>query len=224
LEYATLSALEAATTGAKESGKIYVTLDNNKTYRWSGSAYVEISASIALGETESTAYAGNKGKQNAENIAALQTKAAAAESEIATLKSRADDAETNISANAADIASLKTASSNNATNITDLTTKVTANTNNINTLTTATTANTSKLADIQNGAQVNVIETVKLNGTELKVSEKAVNIEVTAKTLGVGDFVNLTPATLPVSNLTQSALDDIITELNKVIAAACWVE
>lgn len=28
-----------------ETGKIYVTLDNNKTYRWSGSAYVEISAS-----------------------------------------------------------------------------------------------------------------------------------------------------------------------------------
>lgn len=28
-----------------ETGKIYVTLDNNKTFRWSGSAYVEISAS-----------------------------------------------------------------------------------------------------------------------------------------------------------------------------------
>lgn len=28
-----------------ETGKIYVTLDTNKTYRWSGSAYVEISAS-----------------------------------------------------------------------------------------------------------------------------------------------------------------------------------
>jgi hypothetical protein len=28
-----------------ESGKIYVTLDDNKSYRWSGSTYVEISAS-----------------------------------------------------------------------------------------------------------------------------------------------------------------------------------
>ena len=36
--------------------------NDNKTYRWSGSAYVEISASIALGETASTAYPGNKGK------------------------------------------------------------------------------------------------------------------------------------------------------------------
>ena len=45
-----------------ESGKIYVTEDTNLTYRWSGSAYVEISASLALGETASTAFAGNRGK------------------------------------------------------------------------------------------------------------------------------------------------------------------
>lgn len=35
----------AALPGTGETSKIYVTLDNNKTYRWSGSAYVEISAS-----------------------------------------------------------------------------------------------------------------------------------------------------------------------------------
>ena len=35
----------AALPGTGEQGKIYVTLDSNKTYRWSGSAYVEISAS-----------------------------------------------------------------------------------------------------------------------------------------------------------------------------------
>lgn len=45
-----------------ESGKIYVAKDTNKTYRWSGSAYTEISASLALGETSSTAYPGDKGK------------------------------------------------------------------------------------------------------------------------------------------------------------------
>lgn len=44
-----------------ESGKIYVTLDTNKTYRWSGSAYAEISASLALGETSTTAYRGDRG-------------------------------------------------------------------------------------------------------------------------------------------------------------------
>lgn len=45
-----------------ESGKIYVDTTTNKTYRWSGSAYVEISASLALGETSSTAYRGDRGK------------------------------------------------------------------------------------------------------------------------------------------------------------------
>ena len=48
------------TTG--ETGKIYIAQDTNKTYRWSGSAYVEISASLALGETSSTAYRGDRGK------------------------------------------------------------------------------------------------------------------------------------------------------------------
>lgn len=45
-----------------ETGKIYVTLDNGLTFRWSGSAYVEISASLALGETSTTAYRGDRGK------------------------------------------------------------------------------------------------------------------------------------------------------------------
>ena len=45
-----------------ETGKIYVDLRTNVTYRWSGTAYVEISASLALGETEATAYRGDRGK------------------------------------------------------------------------------------------------------------------------------------------------------------------
>lgn len=45
-----------------ETGKIYVAEDTNITYRWSGSGYVEISASLALGETSSTAYRGDRGK------------------------------------------------------------------------------------------------------------------------------------------------------------------
>lgn len=54
-----------------ESGKIYVAQDTNLTYRWSGTAYVEISPSLALGETSSTAYAGDKGKRNADQIARI---------------------------------------------------------------------------------------------------------------------------------------------------------
>ena len=45
-----------------EDGKIYIAKDTNLTYRWSGSQYMEISASLALGETESTAYRGDRGK------------------------------------------------------------------------------------------------------------------------------------------------------------------
>ena len=44
-----------------EAGKIYVDTKTNLTYRWSGTTYVEISPSLALGETSSTAYAGDKG-------------------------------------------------------------------------------------------------------------------------------------------------------------------
>lgn len=51
-----------------ESGKIYVALDTNLTYRWGGTEYVEISKSLALGETSSTAYAGDKGKQTTDNL------------------------------------------------------------------------------------------------------------------------------------------------------------
>lgn len=45
-----------------EAGKIYVDKTTNKTWRWSGTAYVEISASLALGETSSTAFRGDHGK------------------------------------------------------------------------------------------------------------------------------------------------------------------
>lgn len=50
-----------ATEITAETGKIYVNLNNSKTYRWSGSAYVVISETIALGETSSTAYRGDRG-------------------------------------------------------------------------------------------------------------------------------------------------------------------
>lgn len=68
LEYADLAHFPA--TG--ETGKIYIAEDTNKTYRWSGLGYAEISESLALGETSSTAYAGNKGKANADAIAAIK--------------------------------------------------------------------------------------------------------------------------------------------------------
>lgn len=57
LEYSARSAFPAK----GETGKIYVDTTTNLTYRWSGSGYVEISASLALGTTASTAYRGDLG-------------------------------------------------------------------------------------------------------------------------------------------------------------------
>ena len=45
-----------------ETGKIYVDLTNNKTYRWSGTTYVVISETLALGTTSSTAFRGDLGQ------------------------------------------------------------------------------------------------------------------------------------------------------------------
>jgi hypothetical protein len=58
LEFANLAGFPA--TG--ESGKIYIAIDTNKTYRWSGTTYAVISESLALGETSATAYRGDRGK------------------------------------------------------------------------------------------------------------------------------------------------------------------
>lgn len=58
LEYAGTSKFPS--TG--EAGKIYTDTTTNKIYRWGGSSYVVISDTIALGETRSTAYRGDRGK------------------------------------------------------------------------------------------------------------------------------------------------------------------
>ena len=82
---------KAAFPATGEAGKIYVAKDTNLTYRWGGSAYVEISVSLALGETSSTAYAGDKGK---------------------ALAGRMTTAEGNITTNAGGISTLNTEVSN----------------------------------------------------------------------------------------------------------------
>lgn len=58
VEYAAVSNFPA--TG--ESGKIYVATGTNKSYRWSGTTYVEVAGGVSLGETSATAYRGDRGK------------------------------------------------------------------------------------------------------------------------------------------------------------------
>lgn len=68
LEFASRSAFPAA----GEAAKIYVAKDTNLTYRWSGTGYVEISQSLAVGETSGTAYDGAKGKALADVVDTLR--------------------------------------------------------------------------------------------------------------------------------------------------------
>ena len=60
-----------------EAGIIYVVLtgdEANRVYRWSGSSYVEISPSVALGQVAGTAYPGDLGAKNASDISTLDAK------------------------------------------------------------------------------------------------------------------------------------------------------
>lgn len=58
LEYANLASFPLP----GEASKLYIAIDTNLVYRWSGSTYAVTSSSLALGETSTTAYYGNKGK------------------------------------------------------------------------------------------------------------------------------------------------------------------
>ena len=54
------------------AGKSWVDIPTNKSYRWTGSVYVRVDEGVQIGETSDTAYAGNKGKANADAIAAIK--------------------------------------------------------------------------------------------------------------------------------------------------------
>lgn len=82
---------------AGEGGKIYTDLTSNKTYRWGGTAWVEISASLAIGETAGTAYDGKKGHDT--NLIASQAmeKASAHDNTLIALEQNKADKATTLS-------------------------------------------------------------------------------------------------------------------------------
>lgn len=146
----------AALPAEGEAGKIYVTLDTNKTYRWGGSAYVVISDTLALGETQGTAYEGHKGKANADAIAALQSNKADKVSSATNGNFAGLDSNGNL-----------TDSGKKASDFVEAETGKRLMTNDEGT----------KLAGIEAGAQVNIIETVKVNGSALTPdANKAVDV------------------------------------------------
>ena len=57
----------------KRVGVIYVDANTNKTYRWTGSNFIEISPSLQLGTTSTTAYPGDKGLALEHEIAGLNS-------------------------------------------------------------------------------------------------------------------------------------------------------
>lgn len=83
LEYASISSFPSE----GEEGKIYLALDTNKQYRWSGTQYSEISSSLALGETSSTAFAGDRGKALETAQTTLAASVASAVDSVNTLSS-----------------------------------------------------------------------------------------------------------------------------------------
>lgn len=95
VEYTSIS--DFPSTG--DTGKIYVDTTTNLTYRWSGSAYVEISPSIALGETSSTAYRGDRGKAAYDHIADTTTHITAEERAAWDAKADLSDIPTELPAN-----------------------------------------------------------------------------------------------------------------------------
>lgn len=109
---------------AGEGGKIYTDLTTNKTYRWGGTAWVEISKSLAIGETAGTAYDGAKGAKNASDISLLKTDVSTLKTDNTQNKKDIDNLKVNVpgiqhqvNTHASDISLLKTDVSTLKTNV-----------------------------------------------------------------------------------------------------------
>lgn len=69
-----------------EAGKIYTDLNTDRTYRWSGTVYTQIKGDLALGETDSTAYRGDRGKVAYDHSQAAHAPATAEKNAIVSIK------------------------------------------------------------------------------------------------------------------------------------------
>lgn len=81
-----------------EGGKIYIDIATRKTYRYGGSAsgYVEISESLAIGETVGTAYDGAAGKALADKLATVSSGATKTEASTTNGNIVIDDTEVTV--------------------------------------------------------------------------------------------------------------------------------
>lgn len=177
--------------GTGESGKIYIVQDTNLTYRWSGTDYVEISKSLALGETSSTAYPGDKGKATTDKLNRIPDK-------LIT-----------------DTVNVNQSTTEAVLNFTTYRQEAQQIGRNTLTITSATTSQAglmsssdkTKLDGLKDQAGITSdIDAVQTN-LETHINNKSNPHEVTKDQVGLGNVDNTSDANKPISTATQTALN-----------------
>lgn len=177
--------------GTGESGKIYIVQDTNLTYRWSGTGYVEISKSLALGETSSTAYPGDKGKATTDKLNKTSDKVVVGPTTVNP---------------STDKIVLKYQTHFTSTN------SDSEDSHTINAATTSqagvmSSADKTKLNGLKDQAGITSdIDAVQTN-LETHINNKSNPHEVTKDQVGLGNVDNTSDANKPISNATQTALN-----------------
>lgn len=177
--------------GTGESGKIYIVQDTNLTYRWSGTGYVEISKSLALGETSSTAYPGDKGKATTDKLNKTSDKVVVGPTTVNP---------------STDKIVLKYQTHFTSTN------SDSEDSHTINAATTSqagvmSSADKTKLNGLKDQAGITSdINAVQTN-LETHINNKSNPHEVTKDQVGLGNVDNTSDANKPISNATQTALN-----------------
>ena len=219
------------TTG--EAGKIYVTKDTNLTYRWSGSRYIEISASLALGETSSTAYPGDKGKETTDkvntHVADLNNphKVDKAQVGLGNVDNTSDKDKPVSDATQQLINEVKESINSGNTTITDNLTKHIEDYNNPHKVTKdqvglGNVDNTSDkdkpLSDAAKEAINEVKTLITSSGTDLSnhIKDYTNPHRVTAEQVGLGNVNNTSDLDKPISNATQKELDKLDAKIDKI--------
>lgn len=177
--------------GTGESGKIYIVQDTNLTYRWSGTAYVEISKSLALGETSSTAYPGDKGKATTDKLNRIPDK-------LITDTVNVNQSTTEAVLNFITYRQEAQQVGRNTLTITSATTSQAG---------LMSSSDKTKLDGLKDQAGITSdIDAVQTN-LETHINNKSNPHEVTKDQVGLGNVDNTSDANKPISNATQNALN-----------------
>lgn len=177
--------------GTGESGKIYIVQNTNLTYRWSGTDYVEISKSLALGETSSTAYPGDKGKATTDKLNRIPDKLITDTVNVNQSTTEAVLKFTTYRQEAQQIG-------RNTLTITSATTSQAG---------LMSSSDKTKLDGLKNQAGITSdINAVQTN-LETHINNKSNPHKVTKDQVGLGNVDNTSDANKPISNATQTALN-----------------